>query len=114
VSGRGLQGERATALYEIALARSEKTRAEDQLEWSNRMLAKGAVSKAQNVADAVDLEQRKFALEQAQTRLEVLERYTREKTLKELQSEVDKAKRDEQARKAAYERRKAAVQRWIW
>jgi hypothetical protein len=106
--------EKATVLGEIALAESEKKRAEDRLEWSNRMLARGAVSKDQNIADAVGLEQTKFALEQAQTKLDVLEKYTRDKTLKELQTEVERAKAAQQARQAACERAKAAVRGWIW
>ncbi len=75
------KAEQETVLGEIALAESEKTRAEDRLEWSNRMLAKGAISKAQNVADQLSREQKNFALEQAETKLDVLEKYTRGKTL---------------------------------
>jgi multidrug resistance efflux pump len=95
--------EKETAQGEIALAKSELKRAEDRLEWSNRMLDKGYVSKAQNVADKVGLEQKKFALEQAQTKLDVLEKYTKEKTIKELKSEVEKTKSDELAKKQTYQ-----------
>ncbi len=95
--------EHETAQGEIALAKSELKRAEDRLEWSNRMLEKGYVSKAQNVADKVGLEQKKFALEQAQTKLSVLEKYTKEKTIKELKSEVEKTKSDELAKKQTYQ-----------
>lgn len=59
------KAEQETVLGEIALAESEKKRAEDRLEWSNRMLAKGAISEAQNIADQLSREQKNFALEQA-------------------------------------------------
>jgi HlyD family secretion protein len=108
------RAERETVLGEIALAESDFKHAEDRLEWSNRMLARGAVSKDQNRADEMTLKQKTFALEQAQSRKKVLEEYTRQKTLKELQSEVEKAKADELARKAAYERERAALKGWIW
>ena len=45
----------------------------------------------------------KFALEQAQTKLNVLEKYTKDKTIKELESEVEKAHSDELAKKQTYE-----------
>ncbi len=44
-----------TVLGEIALADSELKRAEDRLDWSDRMFKKGYVSMAQNVADKVSL-----------------------------------------------------------
>jgi RND family efflux transporter MFP subunit len=43
------------------------------------------------------------ALEQAQSRLNVLENYTRGKTIMELRSEIEKARSDELARKATFE-----------
>ena len=44
------------------------------------------------------------ALEQARTKRAVLEKYTKTKRLKELQSEVERARADELAKKSAYER----------
>jgi hypothetical protein len=85
-------------------------RAEDRVAWSNRMYAKGYVSKAQNTADKVNLKQKVFAWEQAWTKKAVLAKYTRVKTIKELESEVEKAKSDELAKKAAYDRLKTP---WI-
>ena len=88
---------------EIALADSERKRAEDRLEWSNRMLEKGYVSKAQNIADKVGLEQKIFAFEQAQTKKKVLLDYTRDKTIKELKSEVEKTRSDELAKQQTWQ-----------
>jgi hypothetical protein len=41
------------------------------------------------------------------TKKKVLEQYTKDKTIRELQSEVSKARANEVARKSAYERLKA-------
>jgi HlyD family secretion protein len=93
-----------TVLGEIALAESERRRAEDRFEWSERMVQKGYVSLAENNDDKVSLHQKIFAFEQAQTRRSVLEKYTRDKTIKELRSEVGKMKAVELAKLAALER----------
>jgi hypothetical protein len=45
----------------------------------------------------------KFALEQAESKKEVLEKYTKSKTVKELNSEVEKTRSDELARQATWE-----------
>ena len=92
-----------TVQGEIALADAERKRAEDRIVWSDRMYEKGYVSKAQNIADKVSLQQKVFAFEQAQTKKAVLEKYTRDKTIKELQSEVEKAKSDELAKQQTWE-----------
>ncbi len=92
-----------TVQGEIALADAERKRAEDRIVWSDRMYEKGYVSKAQNIADKVSLQQKVFAFEQAQTKKAVLEKYTRDKTIKELQSEVEKSKSDELAKQQTWE-----------
>jgi len=79
-------------------------RAEDRVVWSDRMYKKGYISKAQNIADKVSLQQKVFAFEQAQTKKALLER----KTIKELQSEVEKAKSVELTSKAVYDRLKTS------
>jgi HlyD family secretion protein len=92
--------DRDTAKGEIALAKSELTRAEDRLQWSDRMVDVGYVSKAQNTADRLSLEKAKFTLEQSMTKLDVLQKYTQKKTIKELEADVEKAKTDEKAKEA--------------
>jgi RND family efflux transporter MFP subunit len=67
------------------------------------MLKKGYVSMAQNVADRVSLQQKVFVYEQALTKRNVLEQYTKGKTIKELRSEVEKSRSDELAKQATYE-----------
>src|SRR5262249_52764241 len=99
---------------EILLAEVERKRAMDRVVWSDRMFAKGAVSKAQNVADKVSAQQKVFVYEQAQTKLDVLEKWTKHKTIKELQTEIGKARATEMARRAEYERLKSPRSAFSW
>jgi HlyD family secretion protein len=94
--------DKETILGEIALAKSDVTRSQDRLEWTTKMVEKGYVSVSQKIADTLSLDKAKFSLEQAQTKLDVLEKYTRDKTLKELGADVEKAKSDELAKKATF------------
>jgi multidrug resistance efflux pump len=88
---------------EIALAEAELKRAEDRLKWSNRMQGQYG-SERLNLSVKLSRDQKLFALEQAKTRMVVLEKYTKDKTVKELQGEVEKARLEETARETAYER----------
>lgn len=97
-----LQDKQATE-GEIALAEAELSRAVDRLEWSNRMLIKGYQSKAQNLSDKSALQNAKIKLEQAQTKMSVLEKFTHDKTVKELKSEVEKARSDELAKEQTWQ-----------
>ena len=99
--------EMQTALGEIALAESDLKRAEDRLEWSDKMLQKKYISTAANIADKLSLQKSRFSLEQSQTKLKVLKEYTYSKTIKELESEVKKTLSDELAKKATWELEKA-------
>jgi len=92
-----------TAKGEIALAESNRKRAEDRVEWSAGMLKKGYVSPGQNKSEELSLQQAKFNEEQAQTKKDVLEKYTKEKTIKELKSEVEKTRSDELAKQATWQ-----------
>ena len=92
-----------TVLGEIALNDSERKRAEDRLDWSNRMFGKGYLSKVQNIADKLALEQANFKFEQSQTKKKVLEDYTKDKTIKELKSEVEKCISDQLAKQATWD-----------
>jgi HlyD family secretion protein len=88
---------------EIALAESERKRAEDRLDWTKRQYTKGRVSGRQKTMAELMLQKAKFRLEQAQTKLSVLEKYTKEKTIKELQSQVEKAVSDVVLKESAYD-----------
>ncbi|MGC8641443.1 MAG: efflux RND transporter periplasmic adaptor subunit, partial [Isosphaeraceae bacterium] len=93
----------ATCQGEIKLAESDLSRASDRVDWATRMYEKGYVSKAQKVSEELNFQKAKFALEQAQSKLDVLEHYTKAKTIKELESEVEKAKSDELAKKQTWQ-----------
>ncbi len=95
--------DRATCQGEIKLAESDLARAADRVDWANRMYEKGYVSKAQKVSEELNYQKAKFSLEQAQNKLNVLENYTKGKTIKELRSEVEKALSDELAKKQTYQ-----------
>ncbi len=97
----------ATVEGEIKLAEADLKRAEDRLEWSDQMLKKGYVSLGQNISDKLTLQRAKFTLEQSQTKRSVLLKYTKQKTIKELQSEVEKARSDELAKQATWDLEKS-------
>jgi len=84
---------------DIAMAEADLKRAEDRLGWSRKMREKRFVSEAQVTADRFGHEKARFVLEQARTSKDVLLKYTKEKTLKELRAEVEKARSDEMAKK---------------
>jgi hypothetical protein len=103
-----------TSRGEVALAEAELKRAQDRIIWADRMFQKGAISKAQHIADKVTLQQKVFAFEQAKTKLAVLQNYTRPKTLATLRAEVAKARAEEQTRKAVYDRARAIGLALAW
>jgi HlyD family secretion protein len=92
----------ATCKGEIKLAESDLARADDRVSWATRMFEKGYVSKAQKISEELNFQKAKFALEQAQSKLNVLENYTKGKTIKELRSEVEKARSDELAKEQTW------------
>ena len=103
---------------ELAAVEDEVKRAEDQLrvasnaplEWAEQIRAKGYLLYVKGPALTRELNVRKatFEVEQARSKRHILENYTKVKTLEELNDRVVKARADESARKAAYERAKAA------
>jgi hypothetical protein len=92
---------------EIALAESDLIRAEDRTEWAKRMFEKGFVSLATKNAEDLGRRKAKFTLEQAQTRKKDLVDYTKAKTIKELNSAVEKARSDELAKMQSWVSAKA-------
>jgi HlyD family secretion protein len=98
-----------TVQGEIALAKSDVTRAQDRLVWTTKMVDKGFVSRAQKVADDLNLQTAKFSLEQGNAKKDVLIKYTKEKTVKELGSEVEKARADELTKKATLDLERARL-----
>ncbi len=87
---------------QIKLAEADHIRAQDKLEWSDRMLAIGYVTVTQNQSDKLTLQKCQFTLRENQTKLAVLRKYTREKQVKELQANVAKATSDQLAKTATF------------
>jgi RNA polymerase sigma factor (sigma-70 family) len=88
---------------EIKLAESDLRRSQDRLNWAHKMFDKGYVSAGQKAAEEWGLQTAKFSLEQTQTKREVLVKYTKDKTIKELRRAIEKTRADELARRDALE-----------
>src|SRR5271157_1712464 len=95
--------DKATCEGEIKLAQSDLARSSDRVDWAVRMYEKGYVSKAAKVSEELNFQKAKFALEQAESKLHVLLDFTRDKTIKELRSEVEKARSDELAKEQTFQ-----------
>ncbi len=103
----------ATVLGEIKLAEANLARAEDRLEWTQRMYEKGYTSLAEKVTEELNLKSSRFALELAQSKLNILLNYTKARTIKSLTAVVETARASELAKRAAIERERSARQKLI-
>ena len=93
----------ASIVGEIRLAESDLARAKDRLErarFEKRFFP-------QALSEELTFKKAQFTLEQAQSKRKVLVEYTRGKTIKELESEVEKARVSEVVKKKAWEPEKA-------
>ncbi len=88
---------------EILLASQEVSRARENLAYSERLAAKGYITKQQLEAESFALQKAQNDLEAAQLKLKVLQEYTKPKRLKELESEIKTAEARLAARRQAYE-----------
>ncbi|MEX0938510.1 MAG: HlyD family efflux transporter periplasmic adaptor subunit [Pirellulales bacterium] len=73
---------------EIFVAEENLRRAQEYYQYSQQLAAKGYVTQLQLEADRFAVENARKVLETAQTKLEVLERFTREKMIKQLESTI--------------------------
>ncbi|MEX2170550.1 MAG: HlyD family efflux transporter periplasmic adaptor subunit [Pirellulales bacterium] len=80
--------ERQTIESEAFVAEETLSRAKEYYEYSKKLAAKGYVNQLQLEADQFAVEQAKKALDVAQTKLKVLENYTKPKMVKTLESTV--------------------------
>lgn len=78
---KGLEGQ-------IALTKADIERAQDRLQWTRRMCAKGYVPQAQLSTDELTLDQLAFSLTQGKTRLKLFQEFSAPKYLRILESEV--------------------------
>lgn len=88
---------------EILLASQEVSRSRENLAYSERLAAKGYITKQQLEAESFALQKAQNDLEAAQLKLKVLQEYTKPKRLKELESEIKISEARVAARKQAYE-----------
>ncbi|MEN0111269.1 MAG: efflux RND transporter periplasmic adaptor subunit [Planctomycetota bacterium] len=95
--------EQQTIQSEVFVAEENLSRAEEYLKYSQRLAAKGYVSELQLEADRFAVEKSQKEVEAAETKLRVLEDYTRAKTLKTLDSDVVIAKAKWESLKNSYQ-----------
>lgn len=74
------------------VSQENRRRAEDYLKYSQSLAQKGYITQAQLEADQFALEKSIKELESARTQLEVLERFTKPKMLKQLDADVETAR----------------------
>lgn len=84
---------------EITLAEENVRRAEEYLLYSGRLAAKGYVTSLQLQGDQFALKKAKIELEKSQTKMKVLQEYTKEKKIRELDSAIKVAEADLEAAK---------------
>ena len=87
---------------EIIVAKENRDRAKDYHVYSKRLAAKGYVTKLQLDADHFAVEKAENELEAAQIKLEVLERFTKEKQLKQLEADIRTAEAKLKAQEASH------------
>lgn len=97
------KAESEVADADIKLAESDRQRAIDRVAWAVRMKDKGYISQAQKLSEDLALQKVEFSLAQARTKKDVLEKYTKNKMVKELNAEVEKAHSDELAKQATWD-----------
>lgn len=98
---------------EISLAESKLKAAEEKLGRSKRLNEQGKLARGWVVSDELAVKRARLALEQAQRKRETLEKYTRDKMIKTLQSKVERARSEELARQAVYGREQSARERLL-
>ena len=76
---------------QVAQAKADLERAQDRLRWTERMKAKGYASVGQVSTDTVAVRRAELSLATSQRALEVYERYSATRALRELESQVSAA-----------------------
>jgi hypothetical protein len=108
-----ITGDLTQAEGRIASAQSERERMIERLAWSSKMAAMGRLSDRAQIADRLSLDQADFELEQARTQFSVLRKYTSQKKIKELRSDVEKTRSAAETRRQQYEAERSGRRRLI-
>lgn len=95
--------EHQTIESEVFVAEENLNRAKEYYEYSKKLAAKGYVNEFQLQADKFAVEKSEKELEAAQTKIKVLEEFTKAKTLKQLESDIATAKAKWEAEKHSYD-----------
>lgn len=102
-----LEGQYRQQLLEIQIqnfiAEENRRRAEDYLKYSQSLAQKGYITQAQLEADQFALNKAIKELESARTKLDVLERFTKVKMLKQLDADIETARAKLEAQQHSYE-----------
>ncbi len=96
---------------QITIALENLRAAENTLRHTERMFRKGYVSPLQRDSQQFAVERSKLELESARTAKDVLQRFTRMKTVEELQAQRDIAEAKKKSEKAGFELEKARLSR---
>ena len=88
---------------EVFVAEENKRRAEEYVRYSKRLAERGYIPDAQLDADKFALEKSKKELGVAETKLEVLKKFTREKMLTQLRADIQTAEARLQSRQKTWE-----------
>jgi HlyD family secretion protein len=94
---KDLEGEYPMALQqaeaEITVAKEELQRAEEKLEWSQRLHRDGYITLTELHADELAAKRKKIDMQLAESTLELLKEFTHKRKFKELKSNLEQAKR---------------------
>jgi RND family efflux transporter MFP subunit len=96
---------------QIKIAMENLRSAQNSLRHTQRMFRKGYVSPLQRESQEFAVQRAQLDLDSAQTAKEVLEKYTKLKTLEDLQSKRDTAEAREKSERAAFELEEARLKR---
>ena len=96
-----------TILDKIDRAESDMELEQDRREWSDKMFVLGYISKAQNQSDRDNLEKATLQLDEEKQRLQVLQNETKEKRVKALEMDIEKAQADVLAKQSIWETEQA-------
>jgi len=117
------------AKADIQIAEEELQRAKDKLDWSQRLAAEGYIMQTELQADELAASRAKIDLDLAKSAMDLLERYTHQRNLDQLNSNLEQAKEalsrtkrkaaadvvqadaDLKAKKSEYERQQAQLKK---
>ncbi len=88
------RNEESRAEEAVLLKEEDVKRAATELEWSNKLLAKGFVTESENEAKKLEKQRNEIQLTQARRDLKLMRQFSYLRTLKELKADIQTRKRD--------------------